>query len=102
MHALLGLLDGTDPYIAAIYGETSFISSTTNNSAAEYEPPVGVARNVTLDLSGLVTTQRRAVVVSDVVGLRTANVLNRTVTSDGKLTVYMEPFGGFFAKLTTE
>ena len=95
-------MDGQDLYIAAINGETSFISASTNNSALEYKPPVGVARNITLDLAGLGLTKGSLLTVSDVPGgLRNATVQNSSVANDEKLEIYMEPFGGFFAKVTS-
>lgn len=52
-YAVIARRSGPDWYIGGINGETAFISPLTDVTDPEYRPPVGVSRDITLDLTTL-------------------------------------------------
>lgn len=94
-------------YVAAINGETTFISPPTNISDPTWNPAAGLSRDVTIDLEKLIPdTEQGAVpvtVVADAPGSKDAAILetqlDALLTNGSQLTFHMNAFGGFVAKI---
>ncbi|KAH8898940.1 hypothetical protein GQ53DRAFT_742073 [Thozetella sp. PMI_491] len=93
-------------YIAAINGESLSMAASNNVSDPTWEPAVGAARNLTVNLApflGNISMGAAATVVTDRAGSQDGDVTEMTLASilrnSTEIQIHMEPFGGYLARV---